>query len=321
MNDTIDTIEKVEPIVVTNMIEQGETLNEWHKKYKKCTSCGTYDVEMDECPGDGCRRLFCDTCRWNWIHVRCSFCEAIMYHDRFHIDPCDDAHCDHESCLMISESDITNMVSYPCSCRWASQNDICGYCFDYYTTVLYDKTEEYIEHALAIHRRRQYIQSTKDDRKQELIKALHHLKLKLRDDSVLCNKYINNAKFVGEHNSIDKIVQAMARMRYLYEYTAYREEIQKVRNERKRSRRTFGGPTISISKEARNRILRKTVFPRTWPWLSPNRPRQFRGLVRIIIIFIRMREDYYKPGNKHSQYLKQIDTTNDISARESFNKS
>lgn len=91
-----------------------------------------------------------------------------------------------------------------------------------------------------------------EERKQKLIDELAKVKLKLRSDSQLCEKYID-----GKEPNLQYVVKRMCEMKYLFEYFPFKQYVNKVRNE-------FGyihGPIHEF-------IERKYVtYPTEWPWL------------------------------------------------------
>lgn len=320
MNYVTEQTMKAEPTIIADKVKRNIPLTEYQKFYEKCTGCGTYELSARTCPEKRCQKHYCTPCRNKWRNNRCPTCRAINPFNA-HTLPCDNPHCDHWQCYSgrFDQDPKNTIVSYPCTCECKKVHSICDECFKFHTSNLDDKSLQYTEDIRDAIKQRQIISAGEDNRRQELTRALRLLGLSLREDSTLCKAYIMRAQLTERYNNVYKIAERMAQMRYLYEYTCYRNRMTMIR---------FEDPDVhddDVPRLAEQSTL-DTIggFPRTWPWLPPNRPRQFRGLVRIIITFIRIREDYYKPGNKHSQYLKQVDTQintqNDSIIRQFFNK-
>jgi hypothetical protein len=118
-------------------------------------------------------------------------------------------------------------------------------------------------------------------KKTELEKELRKIKLKFRKDSKLCCNYINDTI---DRYELKNVIHTMAEMHYLYNYTDY--------------------PLLTKSyyKEHRelNTLKKKYKMPKRWPWMII----KLKTLVKIIILFIRHREDYYKIDGNYHNYLK-----------------
>jgi hypothetical protein len=102
-------------------------------------------------------------------------------------------------------------------------------------------------------------------RRKKLVSALSKYKLKLRGDSVLCQKYINGT--LDKEWTVDKIVERMCEMHYLFNYgKKYIEQ----------SKRSYNAtleagylPDCSIVEDAEMLMLDKIDdYPDTWPWMK-----------------------------------------------------
>ena len=100
-----------------------------------------------------------------------------------------------------------------------------------------------------------------------IIEALELKGLKLRSDSRLCEMYID-----GDNDwTVKEIVDEMARMRYLYEYTNYQKTFSKEFNKRVEMLSCYNGYYSGIKKDAREEIeddiKDRFKVPKVWPWL------------------------------------------------------
>ena len=110
----------------------------------------------------------------------------------------------------------------------------------------------------------------RNNRKPKLEKALELMGLKLRNDSVLCNKYISNG--IGK---IEKIVERMCQMKFLFEYHDIRKEIENIYEEYKIYDEFDDEYYYKLSyncvfKLAEEIILRKIggLYPDIYPWIK-----------------------------------------------------
>ena len=105
-----------------------------------------------------------------------------------------------------------------------------------------------------------------DKRKNKLINELNKYKLQLRNDSVLCQKYID-----GESEyDLDEIVLRMCEMKYLYEY-CHMDECRRIAYEHYKAEKEAGYyPDMTVSEHAEIIALEKYSngkYPDTFPWL------------------------------------------------------
>lgn len=103
-------------------------------------------------------------------------------------------------------------------------------------------------------------------RKNKLINELNKYKLQLRNDSVLCQKYIDG---VSDYD-LDEFVLKMCEMKYLYEY-CHMGECRNIAYEHYISEKEAGYyPDMSVSEHAEMIALEKYSngkYPDTFPWL------------------------------------------------------
>ena len=105
-----------------------------------------------------------------------------------------------------------------------------------------------------------------DKRKSKLIDELAKYKLELRDDSVLCQNYING----NNKCDLDEIVLRMCEMKYLYEYCHMNECRDIAYEYYKEEKRAGYYPDMSVSEHAEMIALKKYSngkYPDTFPWL------------------------------------------------------
>lgn len=116
----------------------------------------------------------------------------------------------------------------------------------------------------ATEKRRQTLAGQKLQRRIELVTALANVGLVLRGDSELCSTYINGTS-PGKEFGVEMIVNEMAFMRYLHEYTDYPTRVEQ---EATFLSDWYGGYYPGIWKEAA--AIAKTAYtpPPSWPWLA-----------------------------------------------------
>lgn len=104
-------------------------------------------------------------------------------------------------------------------------------------------------------------------RKKEIVLALAKVGLKLRTDSKLCRAYIE----LG-YGDLQDIVSRMCEMKYLYEYSNMRDELNKVELAQINLYEAGYIPDCSVFEEAEDNILNSIGgYPDIWPWLETNR--------------------------------------------------
>ena len=103
--------------------------------------------------------------------------------------------------------------------------------------------------------------------RNKLIQALQIAGLELRNDSVLCKKYIDGKS----DYDLDESVLRMCEMKYLYEY-CHMNECRNIAYEHYRSEKEAGYyPDMSVSDHAEMIALEKYSngkYPEIFPWLG-----------------------------------------------------
>ncbi len=110
-------------------------------------------------------------------------------------------------------------------------------------------------------------ESDKEKRKQKLTNALVKAGLVLRDDSVLCQKYINGDKTIN--SSLNEIVERMCQMKYLFEF-CHMDECKDIAYEEYTDELNSGYfPDCSVFDRAEDIALGKYSngqYPNKYPW-------------------------------------------------------
>ena len=102
-----------------------------------------------------------------------------------------------------------------------------------------------------------------DQRREHLHACLMAKKLQLRDDSVICKKYIDGH---GDRD-INEIVHEMALMHWLHNYTTYKTDLSRMVDHLVARHGVFKG----VWRKAATHIkIYHTAchMPESWPWLS-----------------------------------------------------
>jgi hypothetical protein len=117
----------------------------------------------------------------------------------------------------------------------------------------------------SLQKRRQKKEQLETERRQTLEKALQQVGVEWRNDSELCEMYVSSQKTCWE---LEQIVEEMALMKYLHNYTDYRNRLEKeVENLCQGEGYYYQG----IWKEASETVKRQYYpLPTTWPWLVEN---------------------------------------------------
>ena len=122
-------------------------------------------------------------------------------------------------------------------------------------------------------KREENLEKKRSKRKKMLVKALKEYDLEFRNDSKLCQGYINGTI---KDWDIDDIVERMCQMKFLYEYChmdkCYKEAIKK-----RKELRDYGiRSDVPLQDEAEEIALdrygkkygKKGKYPKVWPWLK-----------------------------------------------------
>jgi hypothetical protein len=109
-------------------------------------------------------------------------------------------------------------------------------------------------------------QTMMGNKKKKLTKALNTYGLELRDDSKLCNGYIDGSI---KDWSIDGIVQRMCQMKYLYDYCNMDDCYDKAYEDQQEEYNAGYFPDCSVFEQAEMMALKKCGgYPEEWPWLE-----------------------------------------------------
>lgn len=202
------------------------------------------------------------------IVIRCSLCDADFESvGGFKCCKCDINFCNDCKTEIEEENICSKHDCYYCS--W-------GTCFNNYTLNSYcedcvpDKVIQEIEER-EMEEKQKIIQE--EQRRKKLIKALNKAGLKLRSDSKFCKKYI-----LGDFDDIDKVVERMCQMKYLYDYQDMKIELSITSDDRTRCYEEmlsgdgnvdfyYDIPDVSVFQETEDRILDKIKkYPEIYPW-------------------------------------------------------
>lgn len=108
--------------------------------------------------------------------------------------------------------------------------------------------------------------SKKDIRRDELISALHARGLELRNDSRLCEEYINSG-----NEDINYVVKRMCEMKYLHEYIDFNHYYDLAYDEHKDLLKAGFYPDCTVFEEAEEMALKSVGgYPTVFPWFDPN---------------------------------------------------
>jgi hypothetical protein len=109
-------------------------------------------------------------------------------------------------------------------------------------------------------KRRNTIAGKQEVRRNELVNALEMLGLVLRSDSELCDKYIKGSRDAW---SLNALVDEMAFMKYLHEYTDYETRLEK----EVKHIADYNGYYNGIWREAAEYTKQRYTRPTVWPWI------------------------------------------------------
>lgn len=125
------------------------------------------------------------------------------------------------------------------------------------------KIQKKIERQEKAEQKRKFMHKNK---KTKLAKAMDEYGLQLREDSKLCNGYIN-----GTINdwTIDEIVERMCQMKYLYDYCDMNDCCEQAYEEQQDEYRAGYFPDCTVFEQAEMIALKKHgKYPDQWPWLE-----------------------------------------------------
>jgi len=115
----------------------------------------------------------------------------------------------------------------------------------------------------------QYTNLSEDERKELLMKAFEKEKIEHRDDSRLCNIFIENA-YLTKYNTPELIARRMAEMHYLYWYTQYPALLINCRKRYEKKLEEGKVYYIKPNVEAEYIALKGEDFPEVFPWIKEN---------------------------------------------------
>jgi hypothetical protein len=173
---------------------------------------------------------------------------------------------------LLTDSDLENLKTYNiktkfCIGTYYSKYDILNTAAVKYNTIpdlvcdILKNIHIDNEKALALKREKRAENAVKrnakekikqEKRKQILVEALTQAGIEFRNDSKLCQKYID-----GEDINIDYIVLRMAQMKYLYEHCHMDECIDIAYKEQKEELKQYYTPMYTISERAEQIALQK----------------------------------------------------------------
>ena len=105
-----------------------------------------------------------------------------------------------------------------------------------------------------------------DKRKTKLVKVLKEYGLELRNDSKLCNGYIDGTI---KDLSLNEIVQRMCQMKYLYDYCNMDDCCAEAYDYQQEELRAGYFPDCTVFEHAELIALKKYGnYPAVWPWLN-----------------------------------------------------
>jgi hypothetical protein len=113
---------------------------------------------------------------------------------------------------------------------------------------------------------RETMENKRNKRKQEIINGLAKYKLELRNDSKLCQGYIDNTI---KDWTINEIVNRMCQMKYLFDYCNMDYYLGKAYQFQKDEINDGYYPDCSVFEKAELMALKKVKkYPKEWPWMK-----------------------------------------------------
>lgn len=104
-------------------------------------------------------------------------------------------------------------------------------------------------------------------RRKELIEELSKYKLELRDDSKLCQNYIENT-LNKYYWTLKRVVNRMCEMHYLYNYADMEKCLDEAREDHISQLEAGFIPDTDIFYEAERLALKNRSYPTKWPWME-----------------------------------------------------
>ena len=194
----------------------------------------------------------------------CNECKKIITREdiKFQCYDCEEYFCDNcqDEIEEMNTCSINNC--YYCSRGRCFNNRVLHrYCIDCVPQEVLDDIEERENEEKEAFENYKKIEFEMPTRYNNLKNALELAGLELRQDSKLCEKYINNGD--GE---IEFIVQRMCQMKFLFEYCDMRNVLKKVEQEHVEILEEGYFPDCSVFVEAEDRVLETNNYPDIFPW-------------------------------------------------------
>ncbi len=261
-------------------------IHAYHDEYERCESCNKIYLldnidEIKQC--NFCKKYYCDDCeadlsRYCEICLEYSCDKCAVFIEHFEYDRwsskiefyCGEECCPDEILEEIEEEKQNENGFYKCS--------ECKEYFKYET--LYDYEDIlYCDDCIPEEILLEF--NEMEEREKELKETLGKYKLKLREDSKLCENYIED----GE-GDINEIVQRMCEMKYLFEYCNMRKRIKDIKLQNKDS-------IFTPFQEAEYNILKeKGGYPKEWPWMISKLNKDSKNTMKL--------PKYIKPIVRHN---------------------
>ncbi len=211
----------------------------------------------------------------------CMFCN-VKFRGKFH-----HGFFSHEKCIK-DRSIYLDTIEKNYPLRFFEHNKINTFYFEHYNVGSYkmlwcDKHQYYpYKHTyeyIRIDKKYIYnIPDLKNSRKIELMTLLYKSGLELRKDSSLCGRYIDDGTYLYG-DCIEDIVTRMCQMKFLYDYTEYRQQLRVNYRELRLGYEDLDIYVRDVSfygvdpkKYTEDQILQTTPFPEVWPWKNQFSP-------------------------------------------------
>jgi hypothetical protein len=174
----------------------------------------------------------------------------------------------------LKDDDIDNLISFTKKTRYGPgtffiKRDIINvFCNKYYTNIdNYQSVLDTLKNEKNIKKqqRSEKKNNDKEKRKQMLIDGLNNRGISFREDSTLCQKFIDGDKNLN----INFVINRMCQMKYLFEYCHMNECKQQAYEEQKEELNAGYFPDISILDQAEYIALKKysnNKYPEIFPW-------------------------------------------------------
>jgi hypothetical protein len=174
----------------------------------------------------------------------------------------------------LKDDDIESLPSFTKKTRYGPgtffiKSDIINiFCNKYYTNIdNYQSVLETLKNEKNIKKQQRSAKkiNDKEKRKQLLIEGLNNRGVAFREDSTLCQKYIDGDKQLN----INYVINRMCQMKYLFEYCHMNECKQQAYEEQKEELNAGYFPDMSVLDQAEYIALKKYSnykYPEVFPW-------------------------------------------------------